>query len=245
MNFYNKTKLTKGVRNKYMLRVLDECLLKDDACSRFMYAYNNNVEFKVWITTVLPEVLDCLKQKQNNPWHKYGVLQHILHSVEAMNNQTKHLNYTQRRMLAYTMFLHDIGKPKCHITREKDGKTIDSFFNHNIAGEEIARRVLNDFGFSKQEQQIICKLVNKHDIFMFIKPYKSNNQHWKVLSYKLLEDEIKDLNEVGNGMVLMKYLVMVGRADNLAQNEKMTGDSLKLLDNIDNMLYYMQHEKNK
>ena len=86
----------------------------------------------------------------------------------------------------------------------------------------------------------VTTTVSQNDVYVTLEQTGSN------ISIKTSSlSEIKDLNEVGNGMVLMKYLVMVGRADNLAQNEKMTGDSLKLLDNIDNMLYYMQHEKNK
>ena len=34
----------------------------------------------------------------------------------------------------------------------------------------------------------------------------------------------------------MKYLVMVGRADNMAQNPEMTRDSLHMLDKMDDML---------
>ena len=35
----------------------------------------------------MPQVEDCKNQEQNNPWHKYNVLDHILHSVEEMNKQ--------------------------------------------------------------------------------------------------------------------------------------------------------------
>lgn len=226
-----------------MIKILDECLLSANAYEKFMEQYSNNKEFNKWINEVLPEVWDCLNQQQNNPWHKYGVLEHILRAVEYINIQTKGLQTDKKRLLAYTMFLHDIGKPKCHITRNKDGKIIDSFFNHNVVGEEIAKRVLSKFNFDQNQIKQICMLVYKHDIFMFIKPFKSENPHWKELSYDLLQSEINDLNSVGNGYELMKYLVMVGRADNLAQNEKMTADSLNLLKTIDSMLSKMDKQK--
>jgi len=47
------------------------------------------------------------------------------------------------------------------------------------------------------------------------------------------------INELGgdNGLQLMQYLIIVGRADNRAQNPEMTEQSLKLLDVMDNMLH--------
>ena len=111
---------------------------------------------------------------------------------------------------------------------------IDSFFNHNIESARIAREKLPLLGFSKGEVAIIEKLVFKHDIFMFIKPYPTTNKHWRVLSKKLIFEEIQDLDEVGDGKQLLKFLVMIGRADNMAQNETMT--DLSLLDKFDKML---------
>ena len=50
------------------------------------------------------------------------------------------------------MFLHDIGKPECHIRRYSKlyKREVDSFFNHNIAGVKIAARVLREFGFDEK-----------------------------------------------------------------------------------------------
>ena len=215
---------------------LNNILLSDNIVEKFHNEYFHNVEFRSWLKQVLPEVEDCRKQEQDNPWHKYNVLDHILHSVEAMNNQTVNLPYNDRRLLAYPMFLHDIGKPECHIRRIKNGKEIDSFFNHNIASERIAKRVSNEFGFSQDESKILAKLVYKHDIFMNIKLYDSSNKYWQKLTPNLVDKHIQDLSTVGNGTQLMKYLVMVGRSDNLAQNEKMTAESLDLLDHFDEMI---------
>ena len=218
------------------MELLDNILLGEDVVNSFYNHWKNNADFKNWIDKILPEVELCENQQQNNPWHKYNVLGHILHSVEAMNFQSKDLPLDSRRLLAYTMFMHDIAKPLHHLTRMKKGELIDSFFNHNIGSEKIARRVLPQLGFDEKHTDVICKLVLKHDIFMFIKPYPTENPNWKVLSPQLIQEEINDLNSVGNGHTLMQYLVMVGRADNLAQNEKMTSESLKLLDMIDNEL---------
>ena len=139
-------------------------------------------------------------------------------------------------MLSYVMFFHDIGKPKCHIRREKNGKMVDSFFGHNVESEKVFRRVSTDFCFDSKTADIMAMLILKHDIFMFIKDFKTKNPYWKTLSPKVINDEIADLNTVGDGKTLMKYLIWIGRADSLAQNEKMTAYSLRLVDKMEKML---------
>ena len=220
-----------------MLETLDKVLLSDNVVQDFYEQYEDE-NFKNWLVDILPEVEDCKNMEQDNPWHIYGCLDHILHSVESINSQTKDLDDAIRRQLAYTMFLHDIGKPECKLRRYSKlyGREIDSFFNHNKASVKVADRVLGQFGFDQDEQAKIKHLVHEHDIFMFIRPFKTDNPHWRTLSPQLIKDEIEDLNYVGNGKQLMRYLIMIGRSDNLAQNEKMTPPSLKMLNKMDIML---------
>ena len=222
---------------------LDRILLSQNVAKEFYDAYNNDANFKAFIEAKLPELIECEGQQQNNPWHKYNVLGHILHSVEEMNKQTVGMDEEERRKLAYVMLFHDIGKPATHITRMKDGKMIDSFFGHNVKSCEIAQKRLPAFDFGMRELVQMSQLIYKHDIFMFIKDQPTTNPHWKQLSYQLLEREIVDLSQTGDGHELMRQLVMVGRADNLAQNETMTAQSLAMLDKIDTMLDEMDREK--
>ena len=85
---------------------LKKLLLSDNISTEFYKEYDGG-EFKSWLLDILPEIEDCKNQQQNNPWHKYNVLDHILHSVEEMNKQTKEL-CTDRLLLATCMFLHDL-----------------------------------------------------------------------------------------------------------------------------------------
>ena len=73
-----------------MLEILDNILLSDDVTNEFYKNYDNK-DFKTWILSILPEIEDCKNQQQDNPWHIYSVLNHILHSVEEMNKQTKNM----------------------------------------------------------------------------------------------------------------------------------------------------------
>ncbi len=219
-----------------MLTLLDEILLSDNVVESF-YKHYQNEEFKNWILSILPEIEDCQNTEQDNPWHIYNCLDHILHSVEEMNKQTKAFDSNIRRMLAYTMFLHDIGKPECKLRRYAKlyKREVDSFFHHNLASVKIGERVLDKLGFNQEESIIILKLVKEHDLFMNLTLEDATNPYKRKLTQEVL-DELVDGLDTDNGKKLMKYLLLVGKADNLAQNPKMTGQSLELLDIMTNML---------
>ena len=222
---------------------LDKILLSINVVEKFYNNYKNE-KFKEYLLSVLPEVENCRTQKQDNPWHIYNCLDHILHSVEEMNKLTKGYDLNTRRMLAYTMFLHDIGKPECYIRRFSKlyNKKVDSFFYHNLASEKIAKRVLSKFNFNNQEQSVIELLIHEHDVFIDIKLNSVQNKHQKLLTNDLLNEMADKYNSVGDGQEVLRYLFMVGRADNLAQNPKMTKDSLHMLDVMDNMLENIKNQ---
>jgi len=220
-----------------MIQVLDNIILSDNVVNDFHKAYLDSA-FKKWIISILPEIESCANTNQDNPWHIYNVLDHILHSIEAMNKQTKELDISTRRILAYTMLLHDIGKPETKTSRysKKYGREVDSFFGHNLASMNIANRVLKIFNFNDHEIEIIKTLVKEHDMFMFITLNNDHNPYHYVLTMEYLKEKIEELDTVHDGQTMMKYLTMVGRSDNLAQNPEMTASSLVLLDHIDKML---------
>lgn len=229
-----------------MVELLDKILMSNNVVKNFKIVYQD-LEFKNWLTNILPEVEDCNNLNQDNPWHIYNCLDHILHSVEEMNRQTLGLNNNLRRMLAYTMFLHDIGKPQTKIRRYSKvyKREVDSFFDHNLASEKIANRVLNKFNFSKLESKIIQTLVKQHDIFMFITLKEDGNKHHNVLTKDYFASLINELNQTYNGEKLMEYLIMVGRADNKAQNPLVIQNSLKLLGKMqDFLLEYKSNQNN-
>lgn len=217
------------------LEKFNNILLAENVREEFYKAIEEK-EFEKFLREKLPEIFACKNNAQNNPWHIYNVLDHILVSVEKMNQQTQGMDEAERKLLAYTMLFHDIGKPAKKIQRKKDGKIIDSFFDHNKESEKIAQARLENFGFEGQEKSVIQKLVDKHDIFMFIKSYPTTNPYWRQLTPQLIEDEIADLSSSGDGEKILKWLVMVGRSDSLAQNPAMTREALELLDLFDEMI---------
>ena len=77
-------------------------------------------------------VINC---QQNSTYHKYGVFKHILATVESVANNQVPIGDWQKRILKWTMFLHDIGKPYVKTIAE-DGT--ESFAGHDDKSDELA-----------------------------------------------------------------------------------------------------------
>lgn len=225
------------------IQVLDNILLSSNATENFKSALANP-EFRSWLLSIMPEIADIEKQKQDNPWHIYDCLNHILHSVEEMNKLSANLPEKDRRLLAYTMFYHDSGKPASYIRRygKAYGREIDSFFNHNIASARIAKRTANCFEFTPKEAKVIENLVLDHDIFMYITEDKTFNPYHKELTNEVILEEAQKLSAFGDGKTLMQYLILVGRADNKAQNPELTAKPLHMLETMEKMLKNLPNE---
>ena len=225
---------------------LTNILLSDNVVNNFHKAYNNDSEFKNQLLQDLPEIEDCKNQVQDNPWHIHDCLNHLLHSVMVMNTLSIEYDEKTRKMLAYVMFLHDIGKPACHIRRfaKNYGREVDSFFNHNIKSAEITHRFLSHTDFEDTDKKIIEKLVYNHDIFMFIRLKPTNSPHRKVLTEELFAEKLENLDSGKKGPLLMEYLLKVGWADSSAQNPEMTQGSFEVLNAMQAMLEkYKKKEK--
>jgi len=129
--------------------------------------------------------------------------------------------------------LHDMGKPECHQIRvDKHGTTRDSFSNHQIASEKIALRALPYCGFNKSEINIVAKLVLEHDFFMYLREDKDLTSN-KILL--IAEEKIKEFSNFKDPKKINKMLIMVGMADNLAQNPELTQPSIELIKQYENI----------
>jgi len=209
------------------VKKLNAILRSKQAKDEYYRAIEQDKVFRAWLLGVLPEVEDCRRQQQNNPWHIYNVLDHTLVAVEAMNHLSMHCTDKEKLMLSYVMLLHDMGKPECHIvTLDKQGKQKDSFYNHHLASAKIAKRVLGQFGFAAQEANTITILVQDHDFFMHLfKEINFESSHLLAAA----KAKITELNKLGDGYKLNAMLTKVGLADNLAQNPTLTKPGIALI----------------
>jgi tRNA nucleotidyltransferase (CCA-adding enzyme) len=151
---------------------------------------------------IIPEFMVCYHTEQNNPYHVYNVADHILHTVEHVENSS---------ILRWTMLLHDIGKP---LKKTTDLKGIDHFYGHQQTSAELAVSILNRLRFDRETIKKITKLIFNHDLDIF----DSEKSIRKVVS-KVGEDSFIELLEVQ-------------KADAMGQNRIYLDKRILKLDNI-------------
>ena len=103
------------------------------------------------LENIMPELLECYGVGQNKH-HIYDCYTHLLKSLEFTAKKNFNIYV---RMAA---LLHDIGKPK-----SKAGDGPDStFYNHEITGAKIAKKILQRMKFSNKDTDKIVLLVRYH-----------------------------------------------------------------------------------
>lgn len=144
-------------------------------------------------------VINC---QQNSPYHRYGVFRHILYTVEYVGKDNLKYSKHDLKLLKWTMFLHDIGKPFVKTTNT-EGR--DSFAGHDDVSVELAEQILNRFDFSEQEKKIVLTLIKYHDRYL-------NEGELTQDNLEFLAQELEDKKE------LFEFLIEVKTADNKAKS---------------------------
>ena len=153
----------------------------------------------------VPEILPSVGLDQKNPHHCYDVWEHTAYSVAGVPPDD---------ILRLTMLLHDLGKPGCFST---DDLGVGHFYGHQEASLAIARNVLNRLKYDNETKERVELLVRWHDRQI-------------PLSEKSVR---KCLSQIGEKN--LRDLLLVKRADNLAQNPDFIG-AQKELDALSEMI---------
>lgn len=106
---------------------------------------------------------NAINCQQNSVYHKYGVFRHILSTIEFVGNPQIPIGDWQKKILKWTMLLHDLGKPFVKTIAE-DGT--ESFAGHDDKSVELGKGILNRFYFTDEEKHIILTLIKYHDRFL-------------------------------------------------------------------------------
>lgn len=144
-------------------------------------------------------VINC---QQNSNYHKYGVFKHILATIESVANTQAPIGDWQKKILKWTMLLHDIGKPYVKIIAE-DGT--ESFAGHDEKSVELASNILDRFEFDEHDKKVILTLIKYHD--KFLNEGEITNDNMKFLA-----------SELENSKDLFLLLIDVKTADARAKN---------------------------
>lgn len=159
--------------------------------------------YRLGITgVVLPELDRCMECEQVNPHHCYSVGEHTLHSLKIVPDD---------KVLRYTMLFHDFGKPDTQSVGE-DGRM--HFYGHPAVSERMASDIMHRLKFDNDTMNAVKLLCKNHDLEI-----TEDNKHVRRAMNKLGTDNFGKL-------------LLVKRADCMAQSDYKREEKLASLDNL-------------
>lgn len=106
------------------------------------------------LDVILPELSGLMTVTQNNPHHCYTIGEHIIHSVENIEND---------RCLRLAMLFHDIGKGVAKYTGD-DG--LDHFHGHPEISGNMTHEIMKRLKYDNDTLHLVEKLVKNHDLYI-------------------------------------------------------------------------------
>ena len=165
---------------------LEDIMMKDT-----IYYFDDKMLF-----SIIPELKDCVGFDHKHPHHCYDVWEHTKVALEKSKPDLQ---------IRLALLLHDIGKPYSYQEGE-DG--VRHFPGHPEKSAKMSREILTRLGYSKQEIEDICYLVEKHDTIIDLNNLKTDNlelikkqlhiQYCDAYAHepKHIEKRIKKLDEI-------------------------------------------------
>lgn len=150
----------------------------------------------------IPELAPMVGFPQNNRYHSRTLWDHTIFSVSQIPADF---------VLRMTMLLHDLGKLE---TRTTDAAGIDHFYGHEERSAAAADCILRRLGVAEDAAEEILTLIRLHDVDLFSEP-----------------DTMPRLCAAYSAEIRRK-LLLVKRADILAQNPAMLGQRITQLAEI-------------
>jgi len=119
------------------------------------------------LRVVLPEVAAMDGQEQPPEFHPEGdVFQHTKIMMNLMGERDT--------VLAWSVLLHDIGKPPtASLGPGRDGETRIRFDGHDKVGERMAREILSRLRFPNKIIEAVCTCIGNHMRFMHVQEMRN------------------------------------------------------------------------
>ena len=130
---------------------------------------------------ILPEIEDGVGMKQNHH-HTYTVFKHALMSLKHCPSKDWQVRFAS--------FVHDIGKPKSR--RMVNGAP--TFYNHEIIGARMLKKILNRLKFSNADIERIVNLVSNHMFYYNVDEVTASSV--RKLLKKVGPENMKDLMDL-------------------------------------------------
>ena len=123
---------------------------------------------------IIPELTAMKGFAQNNPYHKYDVLEHCIRAMETVRGTGGPAAPSDTEMsapaaagssvpayLKLAALFHDVGKPRVY-TEDENG--IGHFYGHPQAGSEVVSGILSRLKTDRAAAQRIETLIHYHDL---------------------------------------------------------------------------------
>jgi len=102
---------------------------------------------------IIPELSICDGIAQNARYHKYDVMTHCLMACD---------NAEPDLIVRLASLLHDVGKAQTRNEIRKKGHDRVTFYNHEVMGSKLSRKILRRLKFDKETITTVSELVYNH-----------------------------------------------------------------------------------
>ncbi len=161
-----------------LLRILGN----DNGYEGIMLLKNSNL-----LNHILPELIEGIGISQKRPGrhHTDDVFTHNILSLKFCPSKDP--------IVRFAALLHDVGKPKV-MGKDENGLVI--FYNHEVAGANIAREICDRLKFSRKERDKIVNLIRWH---MFTVDEKLSDAGIRRFIRRIGVENVKDMMDLRIG----------------------------------------------
>ncbi|MDF7806753.1 HDIG domain-containing protein [Pontiellaceae bacterium B12219] len=158
---------------------------------------------------ILPELLPMVGQKQPPQFHPEGdAFEHTCLMLNLMAEEKSEIKPAYNaRELAYTVLLHDVGKPEtASFGPGADGKPRIRFDGHAAVGARMAEKILIRLKFPNSEKKSIITAIAGHMRFMDVQQMRTSKLRQLIGAATFdLEMELHRLDCLGSHRLLDNY----------------------------------------
>lgn len=157
------------------------------------------------LSFIMPELSICDGVTQNKKYHKHDV---FTHCVIACDHTPAKLE------LRLAALLHDVGKPQTREEITKNGVNRVTFYNHEVVGARLARKLLRRLRFPPEIIKEVGKLVYNHMYNFEPEKWTSAAINRFIKKVHLTEEEINSISDFP--------LFQVRKADRAASGQNLS-----------------------
>jgi len=157
------------------------------------------------LSFIMPELSTCAGVTQNKKYHKHDV---FTHCVIACDHTPAKLT------LRLAALLHDVGKPQTREEIVKNGVNRVTFYNHEVVGARLARKLLRRLKFPPEIIKEVGKLVYNHMYNFEPERWTSSAVNRFIKKVNLTDEEVKEISDFP--------LFQVRKADRAASGQNLS-----------------------